>query len=242
MNRSSLISAASGAVLATFLVSACGPKKDPDTAANQGAGGGAWGTPPPQGGYGNAPAQGGAGNAPATTTVGAGAAPATTTAPPPATTTAPPPATTTAPPVDASALAVLLTPLQQKHAPGAKPDGAPIAGMIQPGTPLTTSITLQPSGTKCYTAIAVGAPPVTDLLVEIWASPPPPLPPMPVLMAQSTTTGIPAVLAGAPNCFKNLLPVPVPATLKVTARAGGGPVLAQLYAKLRRAEALTRSG
>lgn len=230
MNRSTLISAAGGAVLATFLVSACGPKQDPNTGANQGAGGGAWGTPPPQGGYGNEAAQGGAGNAPATTT-GAGAAPATTTAPPPpSTTTAPPPPPPTAT-VDASALTVLLTPLQQKHAPGAKPDGAPIAGMAQPGTPLTANITLQPSGTKCYTAIAVGAPPLTDLLVEIWASPPPPLPPMPVLMAQSSTTGIPAVLAGAPNCFKNLLPVPVPATLKVTARAGSGPVLAQLYAK-----------
>ena len=223
---SPVLVALTGVVVATALLSAC-RGKDPETPANQGAGGStAWGTPgqggngnapAAQGGYANAPAQGGYANAPATTT-----ATATATAP---TATA----TASAPPVDPSILQALLTPLAQKNAPGAKPEGAPIAGMAQQGTPLTTAVTIAPSGTKCYTAIAVGAPPVTDLVVELWANPPPPLPP--TVLSQSQGTGAQAVMAAAPTCFKNLLPIPIPGTLKVTARAGSGLVLAQLYAK-----------
>ena len=228
---SPVLSALTGVVVAGALLSAC-RGKDPETPANQGAGGStAWGTPgqggngaapAAQGGYANAPAQGGYANAPATTTTGPAPTATATTAPPPTTTASPPP-------IDPSVLQALLTPLAQKHAPGAKPEGSPIAGMAQQGTPLTTAVTIQPSGTKCYTAIAVGAPPITDLVVELWASPPPPLPP--TVLSQSSTTGVEAVMAGKPNCFKNLLPIPIPGTLKVTARAGSGLVLAQLYAK-----------
>ncbi|MCU0656469.1 MAG: hypothetical protein MUF64_14830 [Polyangiaceae bacterium] len=145
-------------------------------------------------------------------------------------TTSAPPATTTAATASAPAeLQLLLTPLAHQHAAGAKPEGPPITGMLQPGQPLQASVTLAASGARCYTVIALGAPLLTDLQIELVATPPAPLPPF--VLAQSQSPANPAILAGSPNCFKNLSPLPTPATVKITSKTGSGPVAAQVYAK-----------
>jgi hypothetical protein len=210
----SFVCALSGSLLAIVVASGCRDPKTSNNGVEWSAGGQGSGFPPP------------------TNT----APPATTTAPPPATTTAPPPATTTAPTATATAPAIDptvlqagLKPLQQQHAPNMQPEGTPLSGMLQQGQSLQTSVIIAAGGTRCYTGIAIGAPTVTDLAVELILNAPPPIPPG--ILSQSQGAANPAIMAGKPNCFKNLLPVPGPAIFKVTARAGSGPVVAQLYAK-----------
>ena len=126
-----------------------------------------------------------------------------------------------------SLLQPLLLPLANQHAPGARPEGQPVSGFISQGQPATTAVQIAPG--KCYTAVAVASPPIGDLMLELVATPPAPFPP--VTLAQ-TAGGTQVVLAGQPNCFRPMSPVAVNGVLRVTARQGSGPVLAQLYAKL----------
>ena len=201
-------------VFAGGLVTSAGCKKnEPTTVAN---GTGTWG-------YG---ANGG--TTPTTTTP----PPTTTVAPPPATTAAPTATAAPAPPAgqtfDASALQPLLTPLAAQHAKGAKADGPTLGGMLQTGQSIEQNVQLAPSGTKCYTAIAVGAPSLTELQLEMVLNMAP-LPP--TVVAQAQTPANPAVLAGSPNCYKNITPIAGMVKLKVTAKTGSGPVLVQLYSK-----------
>ncbi|MCU0684368.1 MAG: hypothetical protein MUF34_19355 [Polyangiaceae bacterium] len=128
-----------------------------------------------------------------------------------------------------SLLQPLLLPLANQHAPGARPEGQPVSGFISQGQPATTVVQIAPG--KCYTAVAVASPPIGDLMLELVATPPAPFPP--VTLAQ-TAGGTQVVLAGQPNCFRPMSPVAVAGVLRVTARQGSGPVLAQLYAKLGR--------
>jgi hypothetical protein len=122
----------------------------------------------------------------------------------------------------------LLQPLAAKHAPGARPEGAPQSAMLQQGQSMQLSAQLAPGGSKCYTVIAVGAVSVTEIQVDMVLNLP--MAP-PAVVAQTQTATNPAVMAGSPNCFKNLAPIPGPVVIKVTARAGTGPVMAQLYAR-----------
>jgi hypothetical protein len=165
--------------------------------------------------------------APPATTAAATTAPPATTTPPPATTTAPP-ATTAPQTVDATALQPLLAPLAQQHAKGAKPEGQAVGGVLQTGQSVQQPIQLAAGGARCYTAIAVGAPSVTAIKVEFWSNMPP-VPP--TIVAQSQASANPSVLAGSPNCFKNILPIPGMVMMKATVEGGSGPVMVQLYAK-----------
>ncbi len=118
----------------------------------------------------------------------------------------------------------VLAPLASQYAPGASPEGQAISVFAQQGQPATTPVNLQMG--KCYTAIAVAGPPISDLLVELVATPPAPLPPVPVAQQAGSNQ---VVLSGQPNCFQAL--APTSGMLRVTARNGSGPVLAQLYGK-----------
>jgi pyruvate/2-oxoglutarate dehydrogenase complex dihydrolipoamide acyltransferase (E2) component len=208
------------AVLGASLGVGC-KKEDPNTAANANATA-TWGYGPNGG---TAPP---ATTAAPTATVPPTAPTATATTPPTATTAAPT-ATATAPaPVDASVLQPLLTPLAAQHAKGAKPDGQAFAGSLQQGQSLQQNLQLAAGGARCYTVLAVGAPSVTAIKIEMLSNMPP-LPP--VVVAQSQTSANPSVLAGSPNCYKNLLPIPGMVLVKVTAEAGSGPVMAQVYSK-----------
>jgi hypothetical protein len=138
------------------------------------------------------------------------------------TTTTPPTATATALPPGGEA--ALLLPLKQTHAPNSQPVGNALTGTLQPGTPLT--IPVQIAAGKCFTAIAVA--PGVDMLVELVATPPAPFPQHTVSKGEGNSQ---AIMAGNPNCFRNILPAPVQGILRVTARSGSGPLVAQLYAK-----------
>jgi hypothetical protein len=117
-----------------------------------------------------------------------------------------------------------------QNAPGAKPEGTAVCGMLQEGQSLQVTVTLAAGGSKCYTGLAIGAPSFTQLDLQLVAAPPPPLPP--TTLSQSSGGGPMPVMAGKPNCFKNLLPVPMQANFKLTATKGSGPAMAQLYMKL----------
>ena len=160
--------------------------------------------------------------------------PPAATAPPAATpapaTAAPAQTGTGCDPSVAAAMQGILSPMVSQYAPGAKPEGAAVCGNLSEGQSLQTPVTLQPGGTKCYTGIGVGAPSFAQLDVALVAAPPPPLPPATV--SQSNGGGAMPVMAGKPNCYKNLLPIPISANFKLTATKGSGPAMAQLYSKL----------
>ena len=156
----------------------------------------------------------------------AGAPPAATTAAP---TAAAPAAAQGCDASVAASLQPLLTPLAQQHAPGAKPEGGPVCAMLQEGQSAQVTVMLAAGGQRCYTGVGVGSPSVAQLDISLVAAPPPPLPP--TTLSQSSGSGSMPVMAGKPNCYKNLLPVPIQANFKLTATKGTGPALAQLYAK-----------
>jgi hypothetical protein len=205
--------------MSTLAVAGVGCKKDPPQQPQplQPTGG----YPPPGAtGY---PQPGPAGYPP-----GPAAPPAATAAPPPAA-TAPPAASTGCDPSVAAALQPLLVGQVAQHAPGAKPEGTAVCGMLNEGQSLQVTVTLAAGGSKCYTGIGLGAPSFSQLDLQLIAAPPPPLPP--TTLSQSSGGGPMPVMAGKPNCFKNLFPVPVQANFKLTATKGSGPAMAQLYMK-----------
>lgn len=121
----------------------------------------------------------------------------------------------------------ILNQLATSEAPGAKPLGSSAVGMFQPGQQLETLITMQPG--KCYTAIAVGLPAVSEVNIQLVASTP--VPGMNPVLAQDQTTGPQAVLGKAPNCYKWALPLPGSAKVITSVAAGTGVAAVQVYEK-----------
>jgi hypothetical protein len=121
----------------------------------------------------------------------------------------------------------LINQLAATEAAGAQPLGAAVVGMFQPGQQLETVLQLQPG--KCYTAIAVGLPAVTEVNVQLVATTP--VPGMSPVLAQDQTTGTQAVLGKSPNCYK--WPFPFAGAVKVltTVAAGQGVAAVQVYEK-----------
>ena len=185
---------------------ACGDKKDPnDPSQMQGQYG--------QQGYGQQ---------------GYGQPQPTTTAPQPTATTTAQGAGGQATPIQpamAAAAQPLLTAMAAQQAPGMQADGSAFAGNFQPGQTLEQPITL--AAGKCYAVIGVGVG-ITQLDIQL-ATNQPPVPA--ITLAQATSSGGQAVLGGAKNCYKNALPVPVPAKVVLKATAGQGIAMAQLYSR-----------
>jgi hypothetical protein len=132
--------------------------------------------------------------------------------------------------LDASAGAAaqpLINQLATTQAPGAKPLGAAMVGMFQPGQQLESPLQLQPG--KCYTVIAVGLPAVSEVNVQLVATVP--LPGMSPVLAQDQTTGPQATLAPAPNCYKWPFPLAGAAKVITTVGAGQGLAAVQVYEK-----------
>lgn len=204
--------AALGAMTTVAVTASVGCKKDPPQ------------QPQPLGPTTGYPAPG---TYPPGATPGPAPGPVATPGPAPAPTpTAATPATGCDPSV-AAAMQPLLVGQVAQHAPGAKPEGTAVCGMLQEGQSMQVTVTL--AGNKCYTGIGLGAPSFSQLDLQLVAAPPPPLPP--TTLSQSSGGGPMPVMAGKPNCFRNLLPVPVQANFKITATKGSGPAMAQLYAK-----------
>lgn len=170
-------------------------------------------------------------------TPGAAGAPATgplpsATAPAPSAST-PTPAPTTIPPTPVDpALAATLTPLLTQLAAsqvvaGSKPLGTALVGNVGGPQTLEQQIMLQPN--KCYSVVAVGGPPITELNVQLLAVTV--IPGMAPVLAVDQDTGASATLGKKPNCYKWALPLPTPVKVVVSAAAGQGLAGAQVYEK-----------
>lgn len=152
-------------------------------------------------------------------------APGTSSAPA-ASTAAPNPLAPIEPTLQQTALA-MLNELAKREAPGAKPVGETSVALL--GTPQTTEqlITLKPG--KCYTVIASGLLPITELNVQL-------LPEFGVaganlVLAQDQSTGPQAVLGQGANCYKWALSAEGRVRVVTTVAAGAGVVATQVYEK-----------
>jgi hypothetical protein len=215
-----------------YLVTAAGLsvlacKKNDGEAAN---GGYVQGQAAPAGAAGMAPvAQGGAGGTPI---VAAGGAPAgaAAAAGAPGTGGA---ATGTLPqrldPAAAAAVTPALVELGKKEVqPGAKPVGEALVGNFGTGQSLEVPIQLQPN--KCYSVVAMGLPPVTEVMVELQLTTI--IPGMAPVLAVDQDTGPTAVLGRKATCYKWMFGViPAPAKVVVKVTGGSGLVAAQAYEK-----------
>lgn len=161
----------------------------------------------------------------------AGAAPSavpTVTAAP--TVTAPPAATTPPPPDPAIAAAVtpMLTQLAASQTvAGSKALGAALIGNVGGALTLEQQIMLQPN--KCYSVVAVGMPPISELNVQFLAITV--IPGMAPILATDQDSGASATLGKKPNCYKWALPLPVAVKVVVTAAGGQGVAAAQVFEK-----------
>lgn len=178
-----------------------------------------------------APAQGGA---PATApTAAAGAAgvatPAVTGVPG---TPAAPPTGPTAQRLDATAAAAvapILAALQKDNVQaGAKPIGETVVGNFGQNQSLEFPVQLQPN--KCYTVVAAGLPPITEVNVQLQLTTV--LPGMSPVLAVDSDRGVVAVIGKKSTCYKWTLGViPAPGKVVVQVPGAGGLVAAQVYEK-----------
>jgi hypothetical protein len=121
----------------------------------------------------------------------------------------------------------LINEMAKTQAPGATPLGAAMVGMFQPGQQLESQLQLQPG--KCYTVIAVGLPPVSEVNIQLVATVP--VPGMTPVLAQDQATGPQTALAPAPNCYRWPLMFAGAAKVVTTVAAGSGVAAVQVYEK-----------
>jgi hypothetical protein len=168
-------------------------------------------------------AQGGAAG-PATGPI-ASAAPSATVAPTPA------PVPTTPVPTDPAVVAAVTPMLTQLAATqtvaGSKPLGTAIVGNVGGAQVLEQQIMLQPN--KCYSVVAVGMPPISELNVQLLAVTI--IPGMAPILATDQDVGASATLGKKPNCYKWALPLPASVKVVVSAAGGQGVAGAQIFEK-----------
>jgi len=170
---------------------------------------------------------------PGTTGVGGGPAtgPAAPSASAPAPAPAPTPAPTTPAPLDpavAAAVTPMLTQLgASQTVAGSKPLGTAMVGNVGGAQTLEQQIMLQPN--KCYSVVAAGMPPISELNVQFLAVTV--IPGMAPVLAVDQDTGPSATLGKKPNCYKWALPLPTAVKVVVSAAAGQGIAGAQVYEK-----------
>jgi hypothetical protein len=159
--------------------------------------------------------------------------------PPPPVVDAGPPAAATGPcdPVQTLALTTTLQGRATTEAPGMKPDGAPLCGVVPEAQPVTGPMFMLEQG-YCYTFLAQSLPPVTevDMSLEIDLSGGMALAPNLAAMANrpllvDTETGEKGAMASKGNCYVWPWPIPAQVKLIVRSKAGAGPVAAQVYKK-----------
>jgi hypothetical protein len=117
---------------------------------------------------------------------------------------------------------------KEQTQPGAKPVGETLVGNFGTGQTLDTQIMLQPN--KCYTIVATGLPPVTEVNVQLVLMTP--LPGMTPILAVDQDSGPSAVVGKKATCYKWMFGV-IPASAKVVVQVTGGTglVAAQAYEK-----------
>ena len=158
--------------------------------------------------------------------------------PPPVVDAGPPPAVSgPCDPVQTLAMTTTLQGRATVEAPGMKPDGAPLCGVLPENQPLNGPMFLLEQG-YCYTFLAQSLPPVTevDMSVEIDLAGGVAVAPALAAMAQrpllvDTETGEKGAIAAKGNCYVWPWPIPGQVKLIVKSKAGTGPVAAQVYKK-----------
>jgi hypothetical protein len=132
-------------------------------------------------------------------------------------------------PAAAAAVTPALIELGKKEVqPGAKPVGEALVGNFGQGQSLEIPIQLQPN--KCYSVVAMGLPPVTEVAVELQLTTI--IPGMAPVLAVDQDTGATAVLGRKTTCYKWMFGViPAPAKVVVRVTGGSGLVAAQAYEK-----------
>jgi hypothetical protein len=103
----------------------------------------------------------------------------------------------------------------------------PKVGLL--GTGQTSEMTLSMAPGKCYTIIAVGLPPVSEVNIQLL--PATTVPGMQAALGEDQMVGPRAVVGKTPNCFKWPLPVAGAARIVTTVAAGQGLVATQIYEK-----------
>ena len=149
----------------------------------------------------------------------------------PAVAPAPAPVPTAPAPLDPAAGAAVTPLLTQLAAsqtvPGSKALGAAMVGNVGGAQVLEQQIMLQPN--KCYSVVAAGMPPISELNVQFLAVTV--IPGMAPILAVDQDTGPSATLGKKPNCYKWALPLPTPVKVVVSAAAGQGVAGAQVFEK-----------
>jgi hypothetical protein len=110
---------------------------------------------------------------------------------------------------------------------GSKPLGAAMVGNVGGAQTLEQQITLQPN--KCYSVVAAGMPPISELNVQLLAVTV--IPGMAPVLATDQDAGPSATLGKKPNCYKWALPLPTPVKVVVSAAGGQGIAGAQVFEK-----------
>lgn len=111
---------------------------------------------------------------------------------------------------------------------GAKPVGEALVGNFSKGQTLDVPIQLQPN--KCYTVIATGLPPVTEVNVQLQLTTV--IPGMTPVLAVDQDTGATAVLGKKSACYRwSFGVIPASGKIVVQVMGGSGLVAAQAYEK-----------
>jgi hypothetical protein len=144
---------------------------------------------------------------------------------------APVPAPTAPIPPDPTLVAAVTPMLTQLGASqtvaGSKALGAAMVGNVGGAQTLEQQIMLQPN--KCYSVVAAGMPPISELNVQLLAVTV--IPGMAPILATDQDAGPSATLGRKPNCYKWALPLPTPVKVVVSAAGGQGIAGAQVYEK-----------
>jgi hypothetical protein len=111
--------------------------------------------------------------------------------------------------------------------PGAVAVGETLVGNFATGGSLDVPLQLNPN--KCYTIVAVGLPPVTDVNIQITLVTP--LPGMNPVLAIDQEAGPQAVLGKKAGCYRWAFGMSAPAKMVVQVPGGSGLVVAQAYEK-----------
>jgi len=110
---------------------------------------------------------------------------------------------------------------------GSKPLGTAVVGNVGGAQTLETQILLQPN--KCYSAVAIGSPPIAELNIQFLAVTI--LPGLAPILATDQDTGPSAVLGKKPNCYKWALPLPASVKVVVQSASGTGIAGLQVFEK-----------
>jgi hypothetical protein len=136
-----------------------------------------------------------------------------------------------APALDPAAGAVATVPMNavaSQQLPGFQPVTDVVVGNFQQGQKLEQQF--QMTQGKCYGAVAVGAPPISEMYIRFVALQPIPGIQNPVL-AEDKSTGAQAVLGKGGNCFTWQFPIGINAKVEYIAQGGSGIAAGRVFAK-----------